>query len=77
MKRFKLVVLALVLSLAAFTSAPQLAAANEGDDCCAEMQQEVEAYCARLGTWVRYFYCEPGYMGSICGGWYDCYPPWQ
>lgn len=77
MKRFKLVALGLALSLAALASAPRQAAADEGDDCCASMQQEVENYCARLGSSVRFFYCEPGYGGSICGSWWDCYPPPQ
>ncbi len=75
MKRFKLVALGLTLSLAAFASASRLAAADEGEECCISSQQEVENYCARLGTSVRYFYCQPGYAGSICAVWYDCYPP--
>ena len=52
MKRFKLVALGLALSLAAFASAPRLAAADEGEECCASMQQEVENICARMGTSV-------------------------
>jgi len=75
MKRFKLVALGLALSLAAFASAPRLAAADEGEECCASMQQEVENICARMGTSVRYFYCVPGWAGSICGASWDCYPP--
>jgi hypothetical protein len=74
MKRFKIFALVLALCLAALASAPRPAAA---DDCCASAQQEVEDICARLGSSVRYFYCEPGYGGSICGWSYDCYPPPQ
>ncbi|MEA2599145.1 MAG: hypothetical protein QOF89_137 [Acidobacteriota bacterium] len=77
MKRFKLVALGLTLSLAAFASAPRQVAADEGEDCCVSAQQEVENACARLGSSVRYFYCEPGWMGSLCGWSYDCYPPAQ
>ena len=77
MKRFKLVALGLALSLASFASAPRQAAAGEGEDCCVDMQQQAENDCARLGTWVRFFYCEPGWAGSICGASWDCYPPAQ
>ncbi len=77
MKRFKLVALGLVLALAVFASAPRQAAAGECEECCADMQQQAENDCARLGTWVRYFYCQPGWGGSICGASWDCYPPAQ
>ena len=75
MKRFKVVALGLALTLAVFASAPRPATAD--DCCCASAQQEVEDTCARLGSSVRYFYCEPGYEGSLCGWSYDCYPPPQ
>ena len=74
MKRFKVVALGLVLSLVGLALTPRHAAA---DDCCASAQQEVEDACARLGSSVRYFYCEPGYEGSLCAYWWDCYPPPQ
>ncbi|HSS76053.1 MAG TPA: hypothetical protein VLV54_04835 [Thermoanaerobaculia bacterium] len=75
MKRIKFVALGATLALACWASTPRPAAAD--CDCCASAQQEVEDICARLGTSVRFFYCEPGYAGSICGWSYDCYPPAQ
>lgn len=72
MKRFKLVALAVAMSLAGWASTPRPALA---DDCCDSMQHDVETICARLGTSVRYFYCVPGWEGSLCAASYDCYPP--
>jgi hypothetical protein len=74
MKRFKVVALGAALTLACWASAPRPAAA---DECCDSMQQEVEDICARMGSSVRYFYCVPGWEGSLCGASYDCYPPAQ
>ena len=74
MKRFKVVVLSLVLALVGLASTPRHAAA---DDCCDSALQDAENACAQLGTSLRYFYCVPGYEGSLCGWSYDCYPPPQ
>ena len=76
MKKLTYCVLCLALCLAAL-AVPTPAAADCHEGCCADMQQRAEAHCASLGTWVTYFYCEEGYMGSCCAGTWDCYPPWQ
>jgi len=74
MKRFKVIALGMALFLAVFASAPRRAVA---DDCCTSAAQEVESFCARLGSSVRYFNCVPGCDASTCGWSYDCYPPPQ
>jgi hypothetical protein len=76
MKRLAWLALCLVLCLTAVITTPSPAAAHCHEGCCADMQQQVEAYCAAMGTSVRYFFCEEAYMGSCCTSWYDCYPPW-
>ncbi|HEV8583141.1 MAG TPA: hypothetical protein VGX68_29085 [Thermoanaerobaculia bacterium] len=77
MRKLTYCVLCLALCLAAIAGSPTPAAADCHEGCCADAQQQVESYCASLGTSVRYFYCEEGYAGSCCAAWYDCYPPWQ
>ncbi len=75
MKRLAFLGLCLTLCLAAMLTTPLPAAADCHENCCSDAQQDVERYCAALGSYVTYFYCYEGYMGSCCAVWYDCAPP--
>lgn len=67
-------VLVLVLCGMALTVSPPPAEAHCHENCCAQAQQDVEGYCSY--SYVTYFHCIEGYMGSCCAVWYDCAPPW-
>lgn len=78
MKKLSYCLLCLALCVAALAASPRTVSADDCQEgCCADMQQQVENECARLGSYVRYFYCVEGWAGSCCAASYDCAPPPQ
>jgi hypothetical protein len=76
-KRLTFCVLCLAFCLAVLATSPPPVAADCQEGCCAQAAQDVEGYCARLGSSVRYFDCVEGWGGSCCAFSWDCYPPAQ
>ena len=73
MKRLFGSVLCMALCLMALAGNPTPAEASCHEGCCAQAQQDVEYYCSY--SYVEYFQCIEGYMGSCCAVWYRCAPP--
>ena len=77
MKRLAFFALCLALCVAALTTSPTPAAASCHEGCCDFAYQRAESHCASIGSYVTYFNCIEGYMGSCCTIWYNCAPPPQ
>lgn len=71
MKRLALAVLCLCLVFMA--AAPRPAAAHCHENCCSDAQQMAQSDC--WYSYVTYFWCSEGYMGSCCAAGWSCAPP--